>query len=123
MGLVTIFYCLVWYSPHLEGQVPVYPWALGFTQLEFSHITTDSQSVSQSVSMSWCWAPSGSHDQMFVTVDDYCCVFVGCPLWREVGSVKLKFKFMRYCGRWSVGQFWCYLWEGRMESMQCNRNS
>jgi hypothetical protein len=24
---------------------------------------------------------------MFVTVDDYCCVFVGRPLWREVGSV------------------------------------
>jgi hypothetical protein len=37
--------------------------------------------------MPWCRAHSGSHAQMFVTVDDYCCVFVGRPLWREVGSV------------------------------------
>jgi hypothetical protein len=33
-----------------------------------SHITTDSQSVSQSVSMSRCRASSGSRDQMCVTV-------------------------------------------------------
>jgi hypothetical protein len=30
-----------------------------------SHIATDGQSVSQSVSQSWCRAPSGTHDQTF----------------------------------------------------------
>jgi hypothetical protein len=33
-----------------------------------SHVTTDGQSVSQSVSVSWCRTLSGFHDQMFVTV-------------------------------------------------------
>jgi hypothetical protein len=33
-----------------------------------SHIATDGQSVSQSVSQSWCRAPSRAHDQMFVSV-------------------------------------------------------
>jgi hypothetical protein len=44
--------------------------------------------------------------------DDYCCVFLGHPLWQEVGSVDfqsesafLKFKFKLYCDRRSVGQF------------------
>jgi hypothetical protein len=31
-----------------------------------SHIATDSQSVSQSVSLSWCRTPSGAYDQKFV---------------------------------------------------------
>jgi hypothetical protein len=33
-----------------------------------SHIATDGQSVSQSVSTSWYRAPSGAHDQIFITV-------------------------------------------------------
>jgi hypothetical protein len=42
-----------------------------------SHIATDGQSVSQSVSKSWCRAPSGAHDQMFITVERYGFVFCG----------------------------------------------
>jgi hypothetical protein len=33
-----------------------------------SKLHCDLQSVSQSVSMSWCRAPSGAHDQIFITV-------------------------------------------------------
>jgi hypothetical protein len=52
-----------------------------------SHVTTGGQSVSQSVSMSWCRAPSGSHDQMFVTLRRLLsCLLLGRPLWREVWS-------------------------------------
>jgi hypothetical protein len=48
-----------------------------------SYITTDSQSVS----MSWCRAQSGTltRDLFFFWI--YCPVFWGRPLWREVGSV------------------------------------
>jgi hypothetical protein len=49
-----------------------------------SHIATDGQSVSKS----WCRAPSGAHDQIFITVWQLLsCFFVGRPLWREDGSV------------------------------------
>jgi hypothetical protein len=49
-----------------------------------SYITTDGQSVC----VSWCRAPSGAHDQIFV----YCLTVTvlsmgGRPLWRESGSV------------------------------------
>jgi hypothetical protein len=44
--------------------------------------------LSQSVSKSWCRAPSGAHDQIFTTVLTVTFLFfVGCPLWREDGSV------------------------------------
>jgi hypothetical protein len=48
-----------------------------------SHITTDGQSVG----LSWCRAPSGAHDQIFLLYESYCPVHMGRPLWREVGSV------------------------------------
>jgi hypothetical protein len=50
-----------------------------------SHITTDGQSVS----MSWCEAHSGTFDQrrFFFFSSNYCLVFLGLTLWREVGSV------------------------------------
>jgi hypothetical protein len=54
--LRAIFYCLIWDSPNLYDQVRV------FFKVKV---------------MSWCRTPSGSHDHMFITVDNYCCVFVG----------------------------------------------
>jgi hypothetical protein len=41
----------------------------------------------QSVSKSWCRAPSETHDQIFITVFQLRSLFVGRPLWREDGSV------------------------------------
>jgi hypothetical protein len=46
-------------------------------------IATDGQSVSKS----WCRAPSGAHDQIFITVWQLRSCFVGRPLCREDGSV------------------------------------
>jgi hypothetical protein len=40
-----------------------------------SHIATDGQSVSKS----WCRAPTGSHDQILITVERYGFVFCGAP--------------------------------------------
>jgi hypothetical protein len=66
---------------------------LHFTILSVSQYTRDRQSQSpvttdgQSVSLSWCRAPSGAHDQMFGTVWQLRVVEVGRPLWREDGSV------------------------------------
>jgi hypothetical protein len=48
-----------------------------------SHIATDGQSISKS----WCWATSGSHDQMFITLWQLRSSFLGRPLWREDGFV------------------------------------
>jgi hypothetical protein len=49
-----------------------------------SHIPTDDQSVSKS----WCRAPSEAHDQIFITLLTVTVLFfVGHPHWREVGSV------------------------------------
>jgi hypothetical protein len=50
-----------------------------------SHFMTDSQSVR----LSWCRAPSWAHDQVFtcILIESYCPVYMGRPLWREVGSV------------------------------------
>jgi hypothetical protein len=140
--LLTTFYCLIWDSPNLESQVPIfisprnrmaqlYPRALGYSIIRirvrvtlqltvclgvepslglltrdltslfffcvFLKVTvlavrvrvTLQLTVSQSVSMSWCWAQFGTFDQRIfffffkVTVFSY----LGCPLWREVGSV------------------------------------
>jgi hypothetical protein len=44
-----------------------------------SHISTDGQSVSQSVSKSWCQAQSGSHDQIFITVWQLRSCYCGAP--------------------------------------------
>jgi hypothetical protein len=48
-----------------------------------SHIATDGQSVSKS----WCRAPSGAHGQILITLWQLRSCFVGRPLWREDGSV------------------------------------
>jgi hypothetical protein len=50
-----------------------------------SHIVTDGQSVSKS----WCWAPSEARDQIFITVWQLRSFFffVGRPLWWEDGCV------------------------------------
>jgi hypothetical protein len=54
------------------------PTALSSNQ---SHIATDGQSISKS----WCRAPSGAHDQIFITVFQLRSCFVGRPLVREGG--------------------------------------
>jgi hypothetical protein len=50
-----------------------------------------SQSQSQSVSMSWCRAQSGTFDQRSFFFESHCPVIWGRPLWREVGSVLQMF--------------------------------
>jgi hypothetical protein len=62
-------------SPYLQKPAPK------------SQSQNDVMTDRQSVSVSWCQASSGSHDQMFVTVWRLLWVFVGHPLWWEVGSV------------------------------------
>jgi hypothetical protein len=41
-----------------------------------SHVTTDGQSVSPS----WCRAPSGAHDQIFLLLESYSPVLMGRSL-------------------------------------------
>jgi hypothetical protein len=41
-----------------------------------SHFTNDSQSVR----LSWCRAPSGAHDQIFIFLESYSPVHMGRPL-------------------------------------------
>jgi hypothetical protein len=48
-----------------------------------SYIATDGRSISKS----WCRAPSGAHDQVFIIVWQLRSCFVGRPLWREDVSV------------------------------------
>jgi hypothetical protein len=48
-----------------------------------SYIATDCRSISKS----WCLAPSGAHDQIFITAWQLRSCFCGAPLWREDGSV------------------------------------
>jgi hypothetical protein len=48
-----------------------------------SHIAADGQSISKS----WCRAPSGAHDQIFITLWQLRSCFLGRPLWREAWSV------------------------------------
>jgi hypothetical protein len=44
-----------------------------------SHIATDGQSVSQSVSQSWCQAQSGAHDQIVIIVWQLLSCYCGAP--------------------------------------------
>jgi hypothetical protein len=70
--------------PNLDGQVPVFLRTILSLSLSLSHIATDGQSVC----LSWYRAPSGAHDQIFVTVWQFLfCLWGGRPLWREGGSV------------------------------------
>jgi hypothetical protein len=63
-------------------------WQVDFSKLNSiqsqSNIVTDSQLISKS----WCRAPSGAHDQIFINVlTVMVLIFVGCLLWREDRSV------------------------------------
>jgi hypothetical protein len=58
-----------------------------------SSVTSDCQSVSPS----WCRAPSGAHDQMLRTVKTVTILSVWRPLWREVGVCNLSSSLSVYC--------------------------
>jgi hypothetical protein len=77
-------------NPLLVYLLCIYPYCLLQSQ---SHVTTDGQSVSHS----WCRAPSGTHDHIFSPIYMTISVFVllGRPLWREGGcnlSKSLSYK-------------------------------
>jgi hypothetical protein len=82
--LTTIFYCLIWDSSNMEGQVPV------FTRISpsrsRSYFMTEGQSVCLGVGH-----PFGAHDQILLFLlfcRKMALLFVlGRPLWREDGSV------------------------------------
>jgi hypothetical protein len=100
----TIFYCLIWGSSNLEGQVPVFisprnmvafssPLTICSATVEFTQLLSESESELhynwQSVSQSVCLGVEpnlglSTRDLFFLS---YCPVFWGRPLWREVGSV------------------------------------
>jgi hypothetical protein len=50
--------------------------------------------VSQSVSKSWCRAPSGAHDQMFITIERYGFVF----LWDALSDERMGLSFLHATG-------------------------
>jgi hypothetical protein len=52
----------------------------------WGHVTTDGQSVS----MSWRRAHLRTCDRILILSEFCCVVFVGRPLWREVGSVSCQ---------------------------------
>jgi hypothetical protein len=64
---------------HCRGFAPFWLW---FDQSQ-SHIATDDQSVSKS----WCQAPSGAQGQILITLWQLRSCFVGRPLWREDWSI------------------------------------
>jgi hypothetical protein len=51
----------------------------------------------QSVSMSWRRAILGTYDQILILFEFRCVVFVGRPLWREVGSVSCQSAIIVHC--------------------------
>jgi hypothetical protein len=63
----NLFDCLLWPWLDLDWLVPPSP--------SPSHIATDGQSVSKS----WCRAPSGAHDKIFITVWHFRSCFCGAP--------------------------------------------
>jgi hypothetical protein len=81
---MTIFYCLKFETSlfvasydsqgHGGGIRPRLHTQGNKSQIQ-SHIATDDQSVSKS----WCRAPSGAHDQIFITVVHFGFVFCGAP--------------------------------------------
>jgi hypothetical protein len=54
-----------------------------------SHIASDGQSITKS----WCWAPSGSHDQIFITVWQLQSCFCGAPSLSR-GRVRLLYMLL-----------------------------
>jgi hypothetical protein len=83
------------YNEWLSDTLSTSDWTLhgnySYFQLNCQFSQSQSQSLfttdSQSVCLSWCRAPSGAHDEIFNSVESYSSVHMGCPLWREVGSV------------------------------------
>jgi hypothetical protein len=73
---VSLIHCnvVLWHARNLN-------W-LGQNQSQ-SHNATDSQSIIKS----WCRAPSGAHNQIFITLWQLRSCFLRCPLRREDGSV------------------------------------
>jgi hypothetical protein len=63
-----------------------------------SHITTDGESVSKS----WCRAPSGAHDQIFITVWQLRSCFCGAPSLTR-GRVCLPLASAVFLGSESLG--------------------
>jgi hypothetical protein len=73
--------------PLLPGPSPLF--TASCTELTINWQLTKSKSLCdwRSVSKSWCRAPSGAHDQIFITVWQLRSCFVGRRFWREYGSV------------------------------------
>jgi hypothetical protein len=75
-GLMTIFYCLT---------------SLGVVQLLYSDYSNWVNELRLTVSLSWCRAPSGAHDQLLITI--WLLLFSlsmsGAPSDEEVGSIVL----------------------------------
>jgi hypothetical protein len=103
---VTIFYCLIWNSPNLEGQVPVFVCPSNRVALLYSRTLGCSHSsqakssqdilrltVSRPVYLG-VRHPSRKRDQFFsfffkLFSDSYGFSYVGRPLWREVMAFKI----------------------------------
>jgi hypothetical protein len=63
-----------------------------------SHIATDDQSVSKS----WCRAPSGAHDQIFITVRQLRSCFFFVPAQSFSGQSHLGLATIFYCLRFET---------------------
>jgi hypothetical protein len=91
-GLATIFYCIRFETYLFVASYDSQGHGGGIrSRLHTGGYTSKSKSMShchwRSVSKSWCQAPSGAHDQIFITVWQLRSCFVGRPLWREDGYV------------------------------------
>jgi hypothetical protein len=78
----------------------------------------------QSVSVSWCRAPCGSHDQMFVTVWRLLSCLCGGPLWWDVGSIVCHYvhKYLHFiCLTYKVVYIQCMqgLCQSRLSTANC----
>jgi hypothetical protein len=81
--LLALAHCLLRLHCWSDSASPI---CLCLSSQSQSHIATDGQSVSKS----WYRAPSGAHDQIFISVWQIRSVSVGRPLWREDGSVFVR---------------------------------
>jgi hypothetical protein len=68
-----------------------------------SHIATDGQSVC----LSWCWAPSGAHDQILV-FDSYCLVLGRAPFLTRGRVCRLSVSQSEVLGQLQYVQFLCF---------------
>jgi hypothetical protein len=148
--LSTIFYCIIWDSPNLEGQGPVlvspgnrsaqlYPWALGsllsplttrwatvYSYIKIKVKVTLRPIVSRPVRPG-VRHPSGTRDQFFpfshwLFLNTCGFVDVGRPLWRGVGFVVFSFcrasaaqRFSDFCPKSKSKS--CYDWRSVSQSV------